>query len=264
MKTNRLENLKDFWDGLAEKFCSYEIPTFENNEFLQLLSREKMLNENGFALDIGCGGGKYSLALSPYFKQVSGTDISKNMINGAKNKCSEENIKNVDFIEVSWEELDAEKMGWKDKFDFVFAHMTPAVNDEETINKLRYVAKDWCAVTKSTYRESEIADKINNICGYTSNGYGESELNKLIGMLWTAGITPYVFYERLVWDDTHSKDKTAENYIKRMSIKRELTDKEKSEITDYCNLIAVNNTITEYTRVVECTVYWRENQEGLK
>lgn len=264
MKTNRLDSLKDFWDGLAEKFCSYEIPTFENNEFLQLLKREEMLDNNGCALDIGCGGGKYSLALAPYFNKIIGTDISKNMIEGARKKCSEENINNVEFMEVSWEELDAEKLNWENKFDFVFAHMTPAVNEEETINKLRHVAKGWCGVTKSVYRKSEIADKINDICGGIYNDYGENELNNLIAILWADGITPNIFYEHLTWEDTHPKDKTAENYIKRMSIKKELTEKEKSEIIGYCNSIAVNDSITEFTKVIECTVYWKENQEGLK
>lgn len=258
MKTNRLDHLRNFWNGLAEKFCSYEIPTVENNEFLGLLQREGMLNHNGCALDIGCGGGKYSLALSPYFQKVIGTDISENMIRGAREKCSEEKIGNVDFLEISWEELNAEKMGWENKFDLVFAHMTPAVNEEATINKLRFVSKDWCAVTKSVYRKSEVAEKINEICGGVYNDHGEGELNRLIGLLWSEGITPNIFYEHLTWKDTRSKDQTAENYIKRMSIKKDLTEKEKNEIIGYFDAIAVNDTVTEDTKVIECTVYWRE------
>lgn len=258
MENNRLDNLRKFWDSMAEKFCNYEIPTFEDNEFMEFLKRENILNKNGIALDIGCGAGKYSLALSPYFKEIIGTDISLNMINGAKEKCQSEKIDNIEFMHASWQELDVDKFNWKDKFDFVFAHMTPALSDKETIQKLRYAAKNWCAVTKSVYRKSEIAEKVNDICGNVMNGYGENEQNELLSLLWAEGIAPQLFYEHTEWEDIQPKEKAAESYIKRMSVKKELSEKEKSEIVGYFNSVAVNDVVTEHTDVLQCTVYWRE------
>jgi len=264
MENKRLDSLRDFWDSMAEKFCDYEIPTFEDNEFMALLDREKMQDKNGCALDIGCGAGRYSLALAPYFKKIIGTDISKNMIIGAKKRCFEENIDNAEFMNVSWQELDVDSLGWKNKFDFVFAHMTPAVCEKDAVQKMRYVAKNWCAVTKSVYRNSEIANRVNEICGNVMRGYGENEQNELLSILWADGITPQIFYEFQKWNDSQPKAKAADNYIKRMSIKKELSDKEKSEIIGYFDSIAVNDIVAENTDVIECTVYWREKQEGLK
>lgn len=51
-------------------------------------------------------------------------------------------IKNVKFDCISWQDLETEKIGWNNKYNFVFAHMTPAINSEATLQKLRSVSKN--------------------------------------------------------------------------------------------------------------------------
>ena len=260
MEDDRLNNLKEFWDSMAGQFTDFDIPTPYNNEFMKLLYLKGILEAKGYALDIGCGTGKYSLALSPYFEKVIGTDISDNMINAAKRRSLNEEIKNTDYKCLSWQELNADKFGWKNKFNFVFAHMTPAVNSLETIKKMRYVSKNWCAVTKSVCRNNKIADAVNKICGNIINGYGENEINGLLSMLWADGLKPELFYESEVWDNELPLQKAIDSYIKRMTVKKDLTNKEKSDITDYFNSIALNGMVKEISDVTICTVYWKENK----
>ena len=47
------------------------------------------LKETDVVLDIGCGTGLISLALSPWVKEIHGLDISPKMIERAKKNCSE-------------------------------------------------------------------------------------------------------------------------------------------------------------------------------
>ncbi|XP_063285504.1 uncharacterized protein LOC134571263 [Pelobates fuscus] len=44
------------------------------------------------AVDVGCGPGRYTLPLAPYFKKVIGVDISKSQIWEAKQYCTLENV----------------------------------------------------------------------------------------------------------------------------------------------------------------------------
>lgn len=75
MDKKELSNLKDFWDSMAERFKDFEIPTPYNDIFMKNLNLKGILENGGKALDIGCGGGKYSFAMAPYFEKVIGTDI---------------------------------------------------------------------------------------------------------------------------------------------------------------------------------------------
>lgn len=86
MDKKELSNLKDFWDSMAERFKDFEIPTPYNDIFMKNLYLKGILENGGKALDIGCGGGKYSFAMAPYFDEVIGTDISEQMINYAEER----------------------------------------------------------------------------------------------------------------------------------------------------------------------------------
>ncbi len=254
------ENLKNFWDSMAERFSEYEIPGISDNCFLRNLYMNGILDTKGSALDIGCGGGKYTLAIAPYFDKVIGTDISDRMIAAAEEKRKAGEIENVAFTCVAWDETDIEKEGWKNKFDFVFAHMTPAVGSREAVEKLRAVSKNNCAVTKSVYRKSTVADRINSICSYDEQ-YGKDDILELFKMLWADGIMPKVFYEKETWNDISPTEKAVDRYIKRMSVKRELSAEEKDEIANYLESVSVNGMVTEATDAIVCTVYWSENKE---
>lgn len=260
MAIDELDKLKDFWNSMAERFKEFDIPTPYNNTFMKNLYIKGILEDRGSVLDIGCGAGKYSIAMAPYFDEIVGCDISDQMIISAEERMNDESTKNISFQCISWQEADIEKLRWRNKFDLVFAHMTPAVNNVETITKMRNASKKWCVVTKSIYRKSEVSDTINSICGNETSSYGDKEMLELLEMLWKEGLTPEVFYEKEVWENQLPEDKAAESYIKRMSVKNDLTLKQKDEIKDYFKSISVNGKVNETTDAVLCTVYWKENR----
>lgn len=261
MNTEERNKLKDFWDCMAVNFTDFEIPTPYNNQFMKLLYIKGIFECGGKALDIGCGAGKYTIALSKFFDWIDGIDISEEMIKHANTRKINENIKNIGFNCMLWQDLDVERVGWLKKYNFAFAHMTPAVNDEATIQKLRAVSKKWCAVTKSVYRRNEIAETVNDICEVASDGYGENELLSLMRVLWRDGLSPEIFYEKEVWENQMKTDRAIETYIKRMSVKHELSEKNKREISDYFNTISIGEVVIEKTDTVICTVYWNEEME---
>ncbi len=66
----------------------------ENNRILSLIK----LNNNHKLLEIGCGTGEFSIAASKKCKNVVAIDISKKMLEYAKNKAVKYNINNIKFI----------------------------------------------------------------------------------------------------------------------------------------------------------------------
>lgn len=73
----------------------------------------------GAALDAGCGGGRYSVALERLgFKQVVGLDVSKEMVKEASRRIRQERIGGVRFVSGSTLRLPFRS----NSFDFVFSN----------------------------------------------------------------------------------------------------------------------------------------------
>ena len=97
---------------------------------------EMQIDEHTRILDIGCGAGRFSLALAKSGAQVTGTDVSSEMIMAAKELAEKEHQKNVSFFHADWSSMEIEKTGIFGKIlNLVFAHMTPAVADYHTLEK---------------------------------------------------------------------------------------------------------------------------------
>ena len=86
----------------------------------------------------------------------------------------------------------------------------------------------------------------------------------MLTILWKDGIAAETFYEKETWTNTADAEKLADSYIKRMTVKKELSDTEKEGIINFINSKAQNGIVTETTDVVLCTIYWKENEEEKK
>lgn len=77
--------------------------------------------------ELYCGGGNFTIPLSTKFKRVLATEISKTSIKSAKNNCSLNDIKNIEFIRMSAEEF------------------SQALNEVRAFNRLKDIdLKDYC------------------------------------------------------------------------------------------------------------------------
>ncbi len=137
------------WDDLAPEFAAFEMPTLENSAFMALAATENMLPPDGTALDVGCGAGRFTLAFAGGCRHVTGIDLSPKMIAYGKEKAEEQQIKNVDFFAADWHDFDLAAAGFEQAFDCVFAHMSPAIQNAETLEKMIRASKGWCALMKT-------------------------------------------------------------------------------------------------------------------
>lgn len=84
------------WDRLAKNWDTPGIRLGENDLKIIEITR-KYLNPNSVVLDYGCATGSIALEIASMAKAVHGIDISLNMIEIAKSKADERNIKNIGF-----------------------------------------------------------------------------------------------------------------------------------------------------------------------
>ncbi len=85
-----------FWDNIAEKYS--RDPISDMDAYTETLNRMKdILQPHHRVVEIGCGTGTTALDLAPLVDQYTGTDISKNMIEIAKDKRKSANIDHLQF-----------------------------------------------------------------------------------------------------------------------------------------------------------------------
>lgn len=121
---------QDFYDKVAKKFGNYSNPAKYIQEFPsgapEEIFKEKLLELSGkekIVLDAGCGDGRFTLAIAPYFKKVIGNDTSRLMLNAAIKLQKEKGIKNVEFIEKNTHELKYPN----NYFDIIYARRAVAI-----------------------------------------------------------------------------------------------------------------------------------------
>jgi len=121
---------QNFYDKVAKKFGNYSNPARYIQEFTsgepEKIFREKLLELSGkekIILDAGCGDGRFTLKIVPYFKKVIGNDTSKLMLNAALKLQKEKEIKNVEFIGKNTRSLNYPE----NYFDIIYARRAVAI-----------------------------------------------------------------------------------------------------------------------------------------
>jgi ubiquinone/menaquinone biosynthesis C-methylase UbiE len=141
-------------DDIYANFCKYED---EGDKVLKKLLKNFSF-KNKVVLEIGCGSGKYTQKLAPMSKKYFALDLSKQLIETAKNNCK--NISNVDFINCSAENIPLEN----ESVDVVFASWVVSATGSKKIRDavvkdiLRVLKKDGHIWLFENYWEGEFTD----------------------------------------------------------------------------------------------------------
>lgn len=107
-KTNR-----DQFNKQAENFSGWEVT--QNIEYMQRYFEFCGMSENDDLLDVACGSGEFAIFCAQRVRQVTGVDISENMIELAQKKASAAGQDNVHF-----EHMDVDDLKFKDgSYSFV-------------------------------------------------------------------------------------------------------------------------------------------------
>lgn len=245
------------WDKKAGEYKEKPIPTPKENPFLKQVYEEIEINENTRILDIGCGAGRFSLAFAKAGAQVIGTDVSSEMIVAAKELANRECLENVSFFHEDWSILDIEKMGFLKSFDLVFAHMTPAIADYGTLEKMCACSRNKCFLVKPSRRKDKILDGAFQAAGIEANKREmDSSVAMMFSYLWLKGYLPHVSYRDEVWEISQSLEEMLAWCIGRANLQGEVTWEQRGKMQAYLSDISKNGRITERTNTTIVTMSW--------
>jgi len=258
----RVNNQKagvDWWNGSAEKFAARELPTTENSLAMRIIAREGMVKAGFSALDVGCGGGRFSFALEALGADMCATDFSPKMIEQAV-KIKTERASDVRFSVDNWHTLTLAEKGWAKKFDLVLAHMTPAVVSAETFLKLSEASRNWVLMVKPSRRTNSVLDPLNKLVGAeTDTAVLDEALAYAFDLAWLSGYCPRLEYENQIWENEAPLEKAIEDYTLRIASTQDLSDENKQAIRTYLESIAVNGSVHETTHTAIVAMYWQVN-----
>lgn len=246
------------WDRAAADYGKKPLPDMQQNPFLKALSEAVSLTEQTRVLDVGCGAGGYSLALAPFVGEAVGVDISGGMIDAAKERCRELEIQNARFDCLNWNDADIDKLHFRGRFQVVFAHMTPAICDYDTLEKMDACSSHLCMLEKSTRRRDMVLDEALGCVGIDSSGSCDSDLIHIFTYLWCKGYSPRFSYKKEVWDSERSTADMIGWCTDRARLQKELTEAEEETIAAFVEGLAQDGRVKEHTTTTRVTIIWKK------
>lgn len=243
------------WDRAAADYRAKPLPDLKEDAFLKLLSESICLNAAVRTLDVGCGAGGYSLALAPCVGEAVGVDISGGMIGHARERAAE--IGNARFDCLNWAEADIDALGFRKAFDVAFAHMTPAVSDYDTLEKLDACATKLCMVEKPTRRTDRVLDAALALVGIPG-GSDDTGVQNTFQWLWLKGYEPQFYYNRETWHSLRSTEDMIGWCTDRAKLRKALTPEEEAAIRTYIENISAGGMVAEETATTRVTIIWKK------
>lgn len=260
MKDQDKEANINLWNEKADYFGKYTISTMENDKFVKLLKDEGLINADFKVLDVGCGGGKYTLALSKECSYIYGIDLSPKMIEYANQNKNKFNANNVSFICDDWHELDIKKSNLYKNFDLVFASMTPAIQSASTFEKINEASKKYCVLRSNIKRKDLVYDKLCEILNIHKK---EENVNFLyaFNLSFLKGYNPKISYEDKTWCYKEPLEKTYKSYIKKIKTIKEINEDDENRIKEFLKDISYNGYIEENIMSTIATLIWNVGEK---
>ncbi|KPU43369.1 release factor glutamine methyltransferase [Oxobacter pfennigii] len=253
-----VEESRNHWDFRAKDFNSNKS---EKNvkQVVSFFLEKGMLHEGCDAIDIGCGAGKYAIELSQIASNVTALDISPKMLEYAKENAEKEGAVNIKFLEMPWEEVNVDELGWNKKFDFAAAIMSPAINSRESLEKLMKVSKGYCFMSGHLDRHEKVMEDIERIAlnREPSNiEYGKN-IYLSFNTLWIYGIHAEITYHNMDREITRTLEDAFNYYCAQLQRKSEFSDSKKEAVKKYLEEISEEGFVKDTFKSKNIWMYWK-------
>lgn len=236
------------WDGAAERFANHPLPNLTQDTFLKKMQEKGMLSKEHTFLDIGCGTGSFSIAIAPHIKCAVGCDLSSKMLEAAVCRSEEEGISNVEFHQVDWHAADISEYGWEQKFDVAFAHMTPAISDFNTFDKMIRCATKYCFFQTALRRYNMLLRGACEAVGVAIPGstMRDEDAIDAFAYFWLNGYEPEVIYEEgRPWVYSHTIEEARNICTEHLCTKKALTENDLGKLDQYLASVVQDDIVLE-------------------
>lgn len=136
----------ELWEKRADRFKSNvagDKGKKRTDTVIRWLENQAVSLEGLTILDIGAGPGAFSCAFAQQKAIVTALEPTNGMSAVIRERIENEAIANLKVVQMPWEEVEIEKMGWKGAFDLVFISMCPGVHNAELFKKAMACSKKY-------------------------------------------------------------------------------------------------------------------------
>ena len=141
---------REFWNSRAASFPRFAAGDDTYEAGMLRLARDNGVDFRGkTVLDVGCGSGMYTIRLAQEAASVMAVDISDEMLRILMQDATTRGLANIRPVLSDWEHFALDE-----RFQIVFASMTPALSDDAAREKLHHYALEQVVFMGFTERKT--------------------------------------------------------------------------------------------------------------
>lgn len=252
---------KSFWDNRATEFnklVSQGIPDERIRKIIEYLTQNNLLTEDSSVLDIGCGPGRFAVEFAKKSTDVTGLDISDKMLDYARKNAEAEDLTNVSFKNLNWDEVTLEEYGWGKKFDLVTAINSPGIHDQITLEKMIAASKGYCFLTNFVDRFDSVQDIIRTtLLKLEEKRFFNHVIYSIFNILWLSGYYPNISYVDTNREHVRTIEEACLYYDTLFETNNNSNDQKKALIRRYLEEISTDGLVRETIRSKTAWIFWK-------
>ncbi|NLC40067.1 MAG: class I SAM-dependent methyltransferase [Clostridiaceae bacterium] len=249
----------DLWNKMATKYGEEDTNASRNRfqEVVGFLKTQNYIGQESDVLDVGCGNGVYALPFARQVRSVTAIDSAQEMCAVLKKKAEQGGIDNIIVRQCLWEEVDLVKEGMSQAFDLVFASLTPAVCNYETLMKLNEASRKYCCLI--TYA-GKLVDQARHdlwqlIFGESISGRGFDVIYPF-NILYNLGYCPKINYFQYEFVREETVEQAIESFCQYFWLFTDITSEVENIISNYVREKAVSGIFRSNNNVRLGIITW--------
>lgn len=252
--------MTDFWNKRAPSFNNHarrEESRELRRRVVENIARKAGLDQSGAVLDIGCGPGNHALEMAHLAGSVEAFDIAPKMIALAQENAVQDGCTNTHFQVLDWNSADLDSLGWRKKFQLVFASRTPAVNDRSALEKMIAASCGSCCMITQVATQHSVRDCLKPLVDWDEHKERISRsFYCVFNLLWLMGYYPEIQYMERTWDSDSSLEEAELIYLRHFEKIGPLTHQQKQSLTQKLVEVSRNGRVYESVQSKLAIMFW--------
>jgi SAM-dependent methyltransferase len=253
-------NGRDYWDSLASAYGKRRsLPEGDRlRQVTELLSVKGALHDRAAVLDIGSGPGVYTLLFAPLVREITAVDSAPKMCAVLNELAESRGLRNIVTANMDWHAVKLTEQGWEKRFDLVFASLTPAVRNTETLAKMIAASRGFCCLVEFArgYRNPVVAEIWEAVVGTPFPG-GGFEAGYAWNYLYASGYLPDIHFIPDFWEEELPLKDGVERYSRSLGRFIKVTPEIKRKVRLYLDARSVEGTVRFTRRGYLAVLFWR-------